>query len=209
MAQQLEKDERFEEALIHYQDVKNRFPYSRLAVSAKLRIAEIHFKKENFAKAQGDYQLFRELHPKHKKIDYVTYQIGESIYHQLPSSIDRDLSLAPLAIKQFDTVIQKYPQSTFLEKAKKRRTEIFKKLAQKELYIADFYFRTKAWQQALVRYEKYLKEYPQHEKRPHALYKAGISAEKLKKDSKRNALLRRLIKDHPNSVEAAQAKGKL
>ena len=206
LAKQMEEDKRFEEALMQYETVKNRFPYSPLAVSAELQIAEVYFKKEAFPEAQGAYQLFKELHPRHLKIDYVTYQIGESIYHQLPSSNDRDLSTAPLAIKQFETVIKNHPLSVFVEKAKKRRKEIHEKLARKELCIANFYFRTEAWRQALVRYEKYLREYPKHGKVSHALYNAGIAAKNLKNDSKKNNLFRKLIKDHPKSDEAVRAK---
>ena len=206
LARQMEEDKRFEEALSQYGDVKNRFPYSQLATSAELQIAEVYFKKEAFAEAQGAYQLFRELHPRHSKIDYVIYQIGESIYHQLPSSNDRDLSVAPLAIKQFKTVIEKHPQSALIEKAKKRKKEILEKLAQKELLIADFYFRTEAWKQALIRYEKYLEEYPGHEKTSHALYNGGISAKNLKNDLKQKSLFQQLIKEYPQSNEAYRAK---
>ncbi len=207
MAYQLEQDERFEEALMQYRDVKNRYPYSKYAILAELQIAEIHFKKEAFIEAQGAYQLFKELHPKNPKIDYVTYRIGESIYMQLPSTIDRDLSVAPVAIKEFNVLIRDYPESEYAEKAKELKANTISKLAEKELYIADFYYRTKEFLHALVRYQKYLTEFPTHKKRPHAFYRAALSAEKEGDLTKRNDLFRMLIKDYPNSQEAKQAKG--
>lgn len=206
LARQLEDDERYEEALLQYQDVKNRFPYSKYAVESELQIAEIQFKKEAFIEAQGSYQLFKELHPKHPKIDYVTYRIGQSIYNQLPSTIDRDLSVAPAAIREFQIIERDYPQSEYLEKATKLKSEAVDKLAQKELYIADFYYRTDEWQHALARYEKYLKEYPGHPKRPHAYLRAGQAADKFGKPEKRKDLLRKLIEDYPDSKEAKKAK---
>ena len=78
-------------------------------------------------------------------------------------------------------------------------------LAEKELYIADFYYRTDKWQHALVRYEKYLKEFPKHDQRPHALLRAGLAAEKFGDPSKKNTLLRQLISEYPNSKEAKTA----
>lgn len=207
LAEALEKDERYEEALTQYQNVKNRFPYSKFAVSAELQIAEIQFKKEAYPEAQGAYQLFKELHPKHERTDYVTYQIGESIYMQLPSTIDRDLSLAPNAIKEFDVLIRDYPSSPLVKKAQDRRSDALGKLADKELYISDFYYRTGEWLHALVRYEKYLQDFPTHSQRPHALLRAGLSAEKNGDETKRNSLFRQLIADYPNSSEAKQAKG--
>lgn len=207
LAKQLEDDERYEEALLQYRDVKNRFPYSKYATLAELQIAEIQFKKEAFVEAQGAYQLFKELHPKHPKVDYVTYKTGESIFMQLPSTIDRDLSVAPLAVREFDVLLRDFPNSPHAEAARKKRAETIEKLAQKELYIADFYYRTDEWQHAMVRYEKYLKEYPEHKKRPHAYFRAAMAAEKFGEDKKRNELFRTLIKNHPNSDEAGRAKG--
>ncbi len=207
LARQLEDDERFEEALMQYRDVKNRYPYSKYATEAELRIAEIHFKKEAFVEAQGAYQLFKELHPKNPKIDYVTFRIGESIYNQLPSTIDRDLSAAPAAIKEFNVLLRDYPDSEYAKDAEKMRTKTIGKLADKELYIADFYFRTDEFLHALVRYQKYLKEFPTHKDRPHAFYRAGLAAEKQGEQSKRNELFRTLIKEYPESREAKRAKG--
>ncbi len=207
LASQLENDERYEEALLQYRDVKNRFPYSRFAVAAELQIAEIHYKKESFAEAQGAFQLFKELHPKHPKIDYVTFRTGESIFMQLPTTVDRDLSMAPAAIKEFEVLMRDFPQSKYLEKAKNKRQETIKMLAGKELYIADFYFRTKEWQHALVRYEKYIKEFPRDDQQPHAYFQAAVAAEKFGDDEKRNGLFRSLIEKYPNSREAKKAKG--
>ncbi len=205
LAQELEKDERYEESLAQYRDVKNRFPYSRFAIASELQIAEIQFKKEAFIEAQGAYQLFKELHPRHEKIDYVTYQIGLSIYNQLPDTEDRDLSIAPLAIKEFDVLLRDYPQSPYATKAAEKRLEVIDKLALKEIYIADFYYRTKAWQYALSRYEKYLREFSSHNQRAHAYLRAGLSAEKLGDENKRNTILRKLISELPSSKEAQRA----
>ncbi len=207
LAKQLEDDERYEEALMQYQDVKNRFPYSQYKTLAELQIADIQFKKEAFVEAQAAYELFKELHPTHPKIDYVTFKIGESIFNQLPSTIDRDLSVAPLAIRQFDVLIRDFPKSTYVSPAQRKRGEAVSMLAEKELYIADFYFRTDEWQHALVRYEKYMKEFPSHNKQPHAYLQAGLAAEKFGDESKRNELLRSLIDRYPESKEAKKAKG--
>ena len=207
LAQKLEEDERYEEALMQYRDVKNRFPYSKYAVSAELQIAEIHFKKEAFIEAQGAFQLFKELHPTHPKIDYVTFMTGESIFRQLPTTIDRDLAVAPSAIKEFDVLIRDFPQSSHVKRAKELKNETIRMLAEKELYIADFYYRTDEWQHALVRYKKYLNDFPTHAKRPHAFYRAALAAEHFGEDSERNKLFRELIKDYPESKEAKRAKG--
>ncbi|MGE0634777.1 MAG: outer membrane protein assembly factor BamD [Pseudobdellovibrionaceae bacterium] len=130
-AQELEKDERFEEALARYQDVKNKHPYSRFATQSEMAIADIHFRREEYPEAQVAYQTFREFHPKHERIDYVTSQLGLSFFHQLPSTIDRDLTLAERAINYFDEVLLKYPKSEFAKCAAEKRAEYIKMLSEK------------------------------------------------------------------------------
>lgn len=209
LAKQLEEDERYEESVLQYRDVKNRFPYSRFAIEAELRLAEVQFKKEAYPEAQASYQLFKELHPKHEKIDYVTFQVAESIFQQLPSTIDRDLSLAPQAIRQYRIVLSQYPQSTHVTKSKERVVEARKMLAEKSLYIADFYYRTKRYVSALVRYEKYIKEFPDHGQLAHGYYRAGLSAEASKLPGRKSTYFRYLIEKFPNSSEAQTVKGSL
>ena len=104
LAEKYEKDERYDEAITYYSDVKNKFPYSSLATAAELKIADIEFQRENFPEAESAYKVFREFHPTHEKSDYVIYRLGLSIFNQLPPTTDRDLSLAAVAIENFDTV---------------------------------------------------------------------------------------------------------
>ena len=76
VGERFEKDERYDEAITQFNQVKNKFPYSRLATEAELRVAEIHFKRDEFIEAQAGYQTFKELHPSHPKGDYVTFRLA-------------------------------------------------------------------------------------------------------------------------------------
>jgi outer membrane protein assembly factor BamD len=158
-AQEFEADDRFEEAIRRYQEVRSRFPYSPQALEAELAVADVYYKQESFPESQVAYQTFRELHPKHSKSDYVSYRHAMSLYMQLPETIDRDLSLAPEAILAFNDVIKKFPNSEYVTESKEKRLELVKKMAEKEVYIADFYFKKKLYSSAVGRYETAAKEY--------------------------------------------------
>lgn len=205
LAKELSKDSRFEEALLQFQSIKNNYPYSKYATESELEIAEVHFKKEAFPEAQNAFELFKELHPKHPRIDYVTYRIAESIYSQLPSTIDRDLVMAPQAIRNYKLVGQEFPQSQWVAPSQERLREIYGKLAEKELYVADFYFRTEKYKSAIVRYEKFIREFPLHEKAPHALYQMGVAANIDLNNKKRDMAFKTLMEKHPQSPEALRA----
>ena len=121
IAKEYEDAERFEVAIQKYSDVKNKFPYSSYATAAELAIADVQYKRESYPEAQIAYQNFRDLHPKHQKIDYVVFRTGMSYYLQLPETIDRDLSLATDAIYSFNELIKSYPNSEFLANYPLRR----------------------------------------------------------------------------------------
>lgn len=206
IAQELDKDELWDRAIQKYQEVKNKFPYSKYASLAELAIADCHYKDEAFAEAQVAYQSFKDLHPKHAQIDYVTHRLGMSFFMQLPSSIDRDLTLANSAILYFDEMISQYPNSTHIPEAKEKRTAAYKMLAEKEQYIADFYFKREMYDSALVRYEGLLKKYPGYGLDDHALGRASISAAKSGDLEKARSLLAELGRKFPDSPELSAAR---
>lgn len=152
-AKEYEADERYEEALRRYDEIKNKFPYSTYSKESDLRIADIYFKKEEFTSAALAYSNFKYLYPNHKEIPYVSLQLALSYFNQLPSSIDRDLSKGVLAIQEFNLVIDKYPGTDFAKTAQEKKKATQDMLAQKELYIANFYFKKENWLSALRRYE--------------------------------------------------------
>ena len=205
-AEQLEKDDRYEEAIQKFQEVKNKHPYSRLATAAELRVADIYYKRETYIEAQAAYQIFKELHPRHPNADYVTFRLGMSYFMQLPSTIDRDLAQAHKAILYFEEVIRAYPQSQHVEESQKKRQEARRMLADKELYIADFYFNQEHFQSALPRYEKVLKLYTTEGVDSKALVGAGVSAARSGDLEKGSSYLNRLLETYPDSVEANVAK---
>lgn len=207
LAEELEKDERYEESVAKYTDVKNKHPYSRYAVLAELKIADVQFLRESFIEAQYAYQTFKDLHPKHPQIDYVTFRLGLSYFNQLPSTTDRDLSLSDKAILYFDEVTTSYPKSQYAKEAGEKRLEAVRMQADKELYIANFYFKRKQWGSALGRYEAILKNYGSVGGFPEqALYGAAVSARETGDRDKMNRFVKSLVSQYPDSSEASKAK---
>lgn len=210
VAERYEKDERFEESIIKYTEVKNKHPYSRFALMAELKIADVQFLRESYIEAQYAYQTFKDLHPKHPQIDYVTYRLGLSYFNQLPSTIDRDLSLADKAILYFDEVMVSYAGSGYAKEATVKKAEALKMLAEKEMYVAGFYFKKKQYGSALGRYETVLKTYANIEGMAQAaLLGAARSAKETGDRDKVGRYVQTLVSKFPQSEEAAKARSEL
>ena len=150
-AMDLKEKRYYEESLEVFTKVRDQYPHLDYSVKSKLEMANIYFKQREYIFAQGSYEVFKKLHPNHRP-DYVFYQLGLSYYHSLPGAIDRDLSLAVKSVDYFHELLTRHPQSEFAKDGQAKLREVQKKLVQKELYIADFYFKQKTYKSALLRY---------------------------------------------------------
>ena len=205
-AEKLEENSRFDEAIAQYSQVKNKHPYTKFAADSELKIADIHYSREAYVEAQTAYQLFKELRPSHPKIAYATFRLAMSYFKQLPSTIDRDLVLADRAILYFDEVINSYTNSEYVEEAKQYKINARTMLAEKELYIADFYFIRKHYDSALGRYEATLRNYQGVGLDARALYGAALSSKHLKEQGKLRAFYQKLVTSFPDSQETQKIK---
>ena len=203
-AQQFDKDERYDESIRRYQEVKNKFPYSKYAVLSELAIADAHFSQESYPEAQVSYQSFKDMHPKYEKIDYVTCRLALSYFNQLPPTADRDLSLAGKTIANFDEVIKQYPNSEYVKDAQEKKMAVLKLQAEKEIYIADFYFKQGQWDSARLRYEGEVKNFPGRGLESRALSKAAICAARASEMDRARELLTQLKQQFPDQHSEIQ-----
>lgn len=179
-AENLVKVGRYILATERLNQIRSKYPYSYYATFAELLGADVLFKQENYAEAAAAYIVFKDFHPRHKKIDYVTWRIGESFFKQLPETHDRDLSPAFEAIKHFNEMLSVYPNSEYAKNAKARIEDCKEMLRAKERYIADFYFKTEVYDAARFRYESIISDFQEPKLRAHAMIRAIESSVELK-----------------------------
>ena len=130
-----------------------------------------------------------------------------SIFLQLPPTIDRDLTLTDKALLYFDEIINSYPTSSYLKDSQARRDQILHMQGDKEMYIANYYYRQKIYDSALKRYETILKNYPNLGLDAEALYKGAKSAFAIGEKERGLQHARNLIAQYPNSHQAKEAAG--
>jgi outer membrane protein assembly factor BamD len=198
------KDKRYTMALEKFKVLKNKFPYSHLATEATLRIGDVYYMEESYIEAAGAYESFRDMHPKNEKADYVLFRIGESYYNQLPSN-DRDLSTAAKGIDAYRELLGLYPQSQYAADAQKHMTESVEKLADKEKYIGDFYFKRGMYDSASGRYEKITSKFPGTVPEQYAYWSWGQSLIKESKVDEAKHVYRVYISRFPSGTYAKLA----
>src|SRR5262249_28362263 len=142
-------EEQWLEAARFFTFVKTRFPYSKYAVLADLRIAHAALGAESYLEAVGPYKLFIKFHPTHEVAEngYAAYKIGEAYYHMLPDdwflvppAYEKDQSTAHDAARELTNVVKNYAGSPYAKKAKDLYDKTAHLLAEHEFYVAQFYW---------------------------------------------------------------------
>jgi outer membrane protein assembly factor BamD len=204
--ERLLKKDRYTEAVERFRILKNRYPYSKYAALAALRIGDAHFQEEAFIEAASAYKVFRELYPKHEEAPYALFRMGESNYNLMPSTSDRDLDSAQAAIDAYNQLLKEYPTSKYVAEAGKKLRELQGKLAEKEDYVAAFYFKRELYQAAAGRYAYLLEKYPDFGFNRDALYRLAFSYERMGEYRKAADALDRLDGEFPDQKDSHERK---
>lgn len=203
--ERLLKKDRFLEAVERFRILRNRHPYSKYAALATLRIGDSHFQEEAFLEAASAYKIFRELYPKHEQSGYALFRVGESHYNMLPSTTDRDLDPAQEAIDAYTNYLKDFPSGPYAAEANKKVGELRGKLAEKETYIGDFYYKRELYQAAASRYGYLLQKYPEFGKNKETLFRLAFSFEKIGDFRRAEKALSALERDFPEELKTSDA----
>lgn len=197
---------RYEEAVGAFQELNAKYPLSKYAVTAKLKVADSYFYDENYPDAISAYREFEKLHPTNENIPYAIFQIGMSYFNQV-LTIDRDQTAARNAATEFSRLISRFPESKYTEKAKENLATSRNNLAENELYIGDFYYRKGNFKAAAERFEALIRAYPEYKAMDKVLFFLGKTYVEAGEKDKGKAALKKLIEGYPDSKFAGDARG--
>jgi len=196
----------YTKAVEYFNIVRNYYRDDPLAQMAELAIADVYFKKTEWDLARYSYDDFRRRYPRHEKVDYATYQIGMTLYKKAPKFAGRDQKWTAQAIQSWQGFEKRFPESEYRPEVEEKRTECIERLAKKELQIAEFYAKRKAWEAVRRRAEGLLNDYPNSEFRLQAkvlLVQALIELDRL--DEIKN-LWKQLQAESPEQADTLKRK---
>ena len=150
---------RYTAATEAFQAIRDRYPYSKYAVEAELRLGDALYKRDMLEEAYEAYNDFERLHPKNPETPYVLYRKGMCHFQQI-KTIDRDQSHTLQAKEEFERVVRRFPRSEYAGWARRKIRACYMKLAEYELYVGHFYFKKKKYRAAMERYRYILQNYP-------------------------------------------------
>lgn len=149
----------YKKAVESFEKLRDWYPFSRYAILAELKIADAYFNMESYADAIFAYEEFEQLHPRNEAIPYVIFRIGRSYFNQI-DTIDRDQSNAAKALETYRRLIQQYPGDAYAGMARSDMVACYQSLSGHEFYVGQFYYKSKKYKAAKVRFTNVVEKYP-------------------------------------------------
>ena len=119
-----------------------------------------------------EYKSFITFFPFLPEAAYAQMQIAMVHYRRMDRS-DRDHTEAQLAEQEFQTFLQKYPDSPLVDGSKQHLREIQEALADSDFRISEFYYTRKSYRAAASRLAELVDRYPLYSKSDQALFMLG------------------------------------
>jgi outer membrane protein assembly factor BamD len=186
---------RYIEAREAFRKIAERHPNSSWAPRARFLVGEAFYREAEFDKAVKEFETFLAFYPRHQIADLVQYRLAMSYYDQL-KPVEQDQGLTVKAIEQFKKLVKEYPESRYATDALAKIDVCRGRLAQKEVWVATYYFTQGNPSAARQRLEFVLKEYPRTLVIPETLYTLAEVNFAEGKNREAVELLRQLANDY-------------
>ncbi|MDY0275601.1 MAG: outer membrane protein assembly factor BamD [Desulfomicrobium sp.] len=153
-------EKEYDAAINQLTALNDRYPFSPYAVQTRLMLGDAYFLDQRYDEAVDVYDEFLSLHPRHESVDYVLFQMGVSKYKS-HKSIDLPQNELAEAVESFQHILDAYPQSTYREDSLAYIVKCRTRMAEHELFVADFYFKSSSYKAAWTRYTYVVDNFPE------------------------------------------------
>jgi outer membrane protein assembly factor BamD len=190
----------------YFSFIKARFPYSKYAVLAELRLADAEFGAEHYLQAIDAYKQFIKFHPSHEMVanGYASFRIGAAYYAMLPDDMwilppshEKDQSATSDAHRELTDFLKKYPRSPHVPKA------------EHEMYVAKFYWKRDEPMGTVLRLRRLLDRHSGAGYDQEALYLLGKAYLEINEPKRARQVWERLVREFPKDERAQEVKGRL
>ena len=134
------------------------FPQSEWAPRSALMAAYAYYYDDYNNRAISELINFFKKYPDHPNTPYANYLLAMSYYNKI---VDEKKDLEPLknSKKQFEYIVENYPNTEFSLDSKFKLDLINEMIASKEMYIARHYMKKEKWIPAINRLKFIVTEY--------------------------------------------------
>jgi outer membrane protein assembly factor BamD len=202
----------YPEATKFFEYVSTKYPFSKYAALAELRLADVKFRQERYAEAAEAYRQFVQMHPTSEELDYAEFRVGLSRFREAPEDFalfppahEKDARAVRAAVSELQDLVRTRPDSKYAAEAKKVLEQAMGRLARHEWYVAEFYYKRKRWAGAARRLETLVERYPGSGRDVDALFRLADAYLKMDERHKARRALQQLVVKHPDDPRRPEA----
>jgi outer membrane protein assembly factor BamD len=157
---------RYDVARLDLQTLLNTYPNSEYQMRAKLAVGDAWFKEGGTAaltQAEAEYKDFITFFPQAPEAAEAQMKVADIYYMQMEKP-DRDYNNAVRAEQEYRAMIEQFPDSTLVPRAKQKLREVQEVLAEREFLIGQYYATRENWAGSVARLQTVADTYPLYSK---------------------------------------------
>lgn len=149
---------KYEAAAQRFEDVDREHPYAPEARRALVMAAYSYYRAGKYIQAVSAARRYTTLHPGTKEAALAHHIIAMSYYREIKDP-NRDQTATRRALKEFKTLVARYPQSKYSQKAANRIRHCYDLLAASEMTVGRYYLKKRNFLAAINRFKTVASEY--------------------------------------------------
>jgi outer membrane protein assembly factor BamD len=161
-------DKKYIDAAKEFDEVERQHPYSVWATKSQLMAAYSQYQASKYDDAIITLDRFIQLNPSNRDVAYAYYMKALCYYEQI-TDVQRDAKMTEQAMKGFEEVINRFPNSIYGRDARLKLDLTHDHLAGKEMEVGRFYLQRGDYLAALNRFKAVVDKYQTTSHVPEAL----------------------------------------
>jgi outer membrane protein assembly factor BamD len=149
---------RLKEAGKKFEAVDRQHPYSEQARKSMVMGAFALYRQGNYTDAINSAKRFLALYPTNPDAAYAQYIIGLSYFRQI-RDVTQDQKEARRTIEAMDELVQRWPDSEYVDDARTKMRFARDQLAGKEMQIGRYYLERREYIAAIKRFRNVVESY--------------------------------------------------
>ena len=149
---------RMKEASAKFEAIDRQHPYSEYSRKGMVMGAFAQYRQGNYEEAISTAGRYVSLYPADKDAAYAQYIIGLSWFRQI-RDVTQDQKEARRTIEAMEAVVQRWPESEYVEDAKTKIRFARDQLAGKEMQVGRYYLERREYAASLKRFRVVVENY--------------------------------------------------
>jgi outer membrane protein assembly factor BamD len=149
---------KLKDAVKNFDEVDRQHPYSEDARKALIMSAFASYRHGEFDDTIQTTTRYLKLYPGSQDAAYAQYLMAQSYFNQIPD-VTRDQSKTQKALEAMQEIVTRYPDSEYVDDARKKILITRDQLAGKEMQIGRYYLERREYLAAINRFKTVATQY--------------------------------------------------